>query len=128
MQNLPVKHPFLSVLIAALAAASSLAACGGSSDEGRWVTIDGVSMDKTIDKTGPYDVEVTGARNDVTIAASNTVGRLAVSGINNRVYVLKTAAVEQIELAGSGNTVYVPAGFKGRVQRSGNNNDVLERF
>ena len=47
---------------------SVLSACGGSSDDGHVVTVDGISMDKTIDKTGIYDLEVTGARNDVELA------------------------------------------------------------
>ncbi|RQO83598.1 DUF3060 domain-containing protein [Acidovorax sp. FJL06] len=106
---------------------SMLSACGGTSDEGHVVTVDGVSMDKTIDKTGPYDLEVTGARNDVTVAAGNTVLRLSVAGLNNRIFVLKTTTVERIELDGSGNTVYVPVGFKSRISRNGNNNDVVER-
>ncbi len=106
---------------------SVLSACGGTSDDGHVVTVDGVSMDKTIDKTGIYDLEVTGARNDVTVAAGNTVARLIVAGMNNRIFVLKTATVERIELDGSGNTVYVPVGFKSRVTRNGNNNDVIER-
>ena len=70
---------------------SVLSACGGTSDEGHVVTVDGISMDKTIDKTGIYDLEVTGARNDVTVAAGNTVARLIVAGMNNRIFVLKTA-------------------------------------
>lgn len=106
---------------------SALSACGGSSDDGHVVTVDGISMDKTIDKTGPYDLEVTGARNDVTVSMGNTVLRLSVAGLNNRIYVLKTATVERIELDGSGNTVYVPVGFKSRISRNGNNNDVIER-
>lgn len=106
---------------------SMLSACGGSSDDGHVVTVDGVSMDKTIDKTGPYDLEVTGARNDVTVAAGNAVLRLSVAGVNNRIFVLKTATVERIDLDGSGNTVYVPVGFKSRISRNGNNNDVVER-
>lgn len=84
-------------------------------------------MDKTINKTGRYDLEVTGARNDVTVAAGNTVGRIIVAGVNNRIFVLETATVERIELDGSGNTVYVPKGLKPPVTRHGNNNDVIER-
>ncbi len=106
---------------------SLLSACGGSSDEGHVVTVDGISMDKTINKTGRYDLEVTGARNDVTVAAGNTVGRIIVAGVNNRIFVLETATVERIELDGSGNTVYVPKGLKPPVTRHGNNNDVIER-
>ena len=106
---------------------SVLSACGGTSDEGHVVTVDGISMDKTINKTGLYDLEVTGARNDVTVSAGDTVGRLLVAGVNNRVFVLDAVTVDRIELDGSGNTVYVPRGFKAPVSRSGNNNDVIER-
>lgn len=106
---------------------SLLSACGGSSDEGHVVTVDGISMDKTINKTGRYDLEVTGARNDVTVSAGNTVGRIIVAGVNNRIYVLETATVERIELDGSGNTVYVPKGQRVPVTRHGNSNDVIER-
>lgn len=106
---------------------SALSACGGSSYDGYVVTVEGVSMDRTIDRADPYDLEVKGVRNDVTVSAGNTVLRLNVDGLNNRIYVRKTAIVDHIELHGTGNTVYVPVGFKSLISRNGSNNEVIER-
>ncbi len=106
---------------------SALSACGGSSYDGDVVTVEGVGMDRTINRADPYDLEVKGVRNDVTVSAGNTVLRLSVDGLNNRVYVLKNASIEQIDLHGTGNTVYVPVGFKSRISRNGSNNEVIER-
>lgn len=103
-----------------------LSACGGSSEEEGRVLIDGLGLTVHVDKSGLYDIEISGARNEVSVAATNTVDKLLITGFNNTVRVKAGASIQHIDFSGSGNTVYVPRGFKAKVSKAGANNDVIE--
>ncbi len=115
-----LKHILLCALLA------GLAACGGTSEDGNTVQVDGINVKSTINKTGRYDVEITGSNNEVTITAGNKVGRLDITGINHDVWIQANAEVDSIDITGSGNTVHVPPGFKTKLSKSGSNNDIKE--
>ncbi len=121
MQAINKLKSFLAITLLA-----GLAACGGTSDDGDTVQVDGINVRSTINKTGSYDVEITGSNNDVTITAGNKVGRLDITGINHDVWIQAGAEVISIDIAGSGNTVHVPLGFKTKLTKSGSNNDIKE--
>lgn len=110
-----------------LGALLTLAACGGSTDDGNRVYVDGVRVKTTINKTGRYDVDITGTDCEVRIGAANTVDRLLITGFSNEVHVDDTAKIEVIDFAGRDNTVYVPKGFKTRRVNEGANNRIIER-
>lgn len=105
---------------------ASLAACGGTSEDGNTVQVDGINVKSTLNKTGSYNVEITGSNNEVTITAGNKVGRLEITGINHDVWIQAGVVVDSIDIAGSGNTVHVPLGFKTKLTKSGSNNDIKE--
>lgn len=125
-QNLPLVRRRRYLLLGA-ALALTLQACGGASDEGSVVTVDGVRVKTTINKNGSYDIDITGGDCEVTVATGNVVKRLRITGVSNKVSVQPTAQIDLIDFVGHGNTVYVPKGFKTRVLNSGGNNDVIER-
>lgn len=110
-----------------LALPASLLGCGGSSDDGSVVYVDGLRVKTRINKSNVYDLEVTGGDCEVTIAADNTVKRLIISGISNKVIVEAGAKIELVDFAGRSNRVSVPAGFKTRVVNSGDDNKLIER-
>jgi hypothetical protein len=110
----------------ACAAILALAACGGTSESDNVVYVDGVKVKSTLNRTGTYDVQVSGTHNEVTISSGNKVGSLDIAGINNKVRIQAGTEVGKIDMAGSGNTVYVPVGFKTKITRDGSNNEVEE--
>jgi hypothetical protein len=105
---------------------AGLAACGGTSEDDNTVQVAGINVKSTINKTGSYNVEITGSNNEVTITAGNKVGRLDIAGINHDVWIQAGAEVDSIDIEGSDNTVHVPAGFKTKLTKSGSNNNVEE--
>jgi hypothetical protein len=104
-----------------------LAACGGSSDEGSRYVLDGLSVKRTVNKTGTYDIEVSGGDCELTVAANNRVKRLLITGVSNKITVEAGTQIELIDFVGHNNRVSVPAGFKTRVVNTGSGNKVEER-
>lgn len=119
------------ILCALLALLSlSLIACGSSGhvdDRGNEVVIDGHKLDSIINKSGLYNVYLSGTSNNIVIAEKNQVGRIRVTGVNNDLSIRNSATVEQIDLEGEGNTLYVPKGFISRISRSGVGNKIIEK-
>lgn len=118
----------LSSLIAAFAGALLLTACGGggTTEEGKTVKVDGINITSTINKIDPYDLEVSGANNKVTIKAGNKVGHLQVEGLGHDVWIEKAVVIDSIRIEGANTTVHVPVGFKSKISKSGKNNEVKE--
>ena len=116
----------LSALVIALAGALLLTACGGTTEEGKTVKVDGIDITSTINKLETYDVEVSGVNNKVTIKGGNKVGHLGISGIKHHVWIEMSAVVDSIRIDGESNTVHVPVGFKSKVTKSGKNNEIKE--
>ncbi len=116
----------LSPLAIALAGALLLTACGGTTEEGKTVKVEGIDITSTINKTELYDVEVSGLNNKVTIKAGNKVGHLGINGIKHHVWIEQNTSVESIRIDGESNTVHVPVGFKSKISKSGKNNEVKE--
>ncbi len=107
-----------------------IAGCGSSGhvdDRGNEVVIDGHKLDSIINKSGRYNVYLTGTSNNIVIAEKNQVGRIRVTGVNNDLSIRNSAMVEQIDLEGEGNTLYIPKGFVSRISRSGVGNKIIER-
>lgn len=101
--------------------------CGGSGEDANVYWVDGTDLNRTVNKAGVYDIEIHGIRNDITITAGNTVGRLGVAGLNNRIYLSQTATIRHVEMTGRNNTLFVPPGFRATTQIGGENNDIIER-
>ena len=104
----------------------SLLGCGGTSEDGNTIYVDGLNIKSTLNKAGIYNVEVTGSNNDVTITSGNKVGSLDITGINHDVWIQSGVEVDRIDISGTGNTLHVPRGFKSKINRSGSNNVVKE--
>lgn len=119
------------ILCALLASLSlSLIACGSSGhvdDRGNEVVIDGHKLDSIINKSGRYNVYLSGTSNNIVIAEKNQVGRIRVTGVNNDLSIRNGATVEQIDLEGEGNTLYIPKGLVSRITKSGIGNKIVER-
>lgn len=119
------------ILRALIALASlSLIACGSSGhvdDRGSEVKVDGHKLDSIINKSGRYNVYITGTSNNIVIAEKNQVGRIRVTGVNNDLSIRSGATVEQIDLEGEGNTLYIPKGLVSRITKSGIGNKIVER-
>lgn len=101
--------------------------CGGSGEDGNVFWVDGTDLNRTVNKAGVYDIEVHGIRNDITITAGNTVGRLGVAGLNNRIYLSPSATIRHVEMTGRNHTLFVPPGFRATTRIGGENNDIIER-
>ena len=108
----------------------TLIACGSSGhvdDRGSEVLIDGHKLDSIINKSGRYNVYITGTSNNIVIAEKNQVGRIRVTGVNNDLTIRSATTVEQIDLEGEGNTLYIPKGLVSRITKSGIGNKIVER-
>jgi hypothetical protein len=108
----------------------TLIACGSSGhvdDRGSEVLIDGHKLDSIINKSGRYNVYITGTSNNIVIAEKNQVGRIRVTGVSNDLSIRSGATVEQIDLEGEGNTLYIPKGLVSRIIKSGIGNKIVER-
>lgn len=125
-RNMKVPSIYGSSAALLLCSLAFLAACGGSSEEDGRMMVDGIGQKEILNKVGSYDIEITGARNEVQISAGNTVRNLLVTGLHNTIRVNKTATVLNIDLTGTGNTVYIPLGLQAKITKSGSNNDVIE--
>jgi|GEM_PF-3023043 hypothetical protein len=107
-----------------------LSGCGSSGhvdDRGSEVVIDGHKLDSIINKSGRYNVYLSGTSNNIVISEKNQVGRIRVTGVNNDLSIRNGATVEQIDLEGEGNTLYIPRGFVSRISKSGIGNKIIER-
>ena len=107
-----------------------LSACGSSGhvdDRGNEVLVDGHKLDSIINKSGRYNVYITGTSNNIVISDKNQVGGIRVTGVNNDLTIRAGATVEQIDLEGEGNTLYIPKGLVSRISRSGIGNKIVER-
>jgi hypothetical protein len=109
----------------------SLAACGGGigevDDDGSLVTVDGVDITTTVDKTASYDITINGTKDDVTIAPKNAVLTMTISGTNNDVVISPNSTVSDIVLNGVDNTLYLPVGYFPTISQSGTGNSVIHR-
>ena len=109
----------------------SLAACGGGvgeiKDNGSLVTVDGVDITTTVDKTVSFDIAISGTKDDVTIAPKNAVLTMTISGTNNDVVISPGATVNNIVLNGVDNTLYLPVGYSPAISQSGTGNSVVHR-
>lgn len=127
--DLPSLSYFMTVVFMALASLM-LSACGSSGhvdDRGHEVLVDGHKLDSIINKSGRYNVYITGTSNNIVISDKNQVGRIRVTGVNNDLTIRAGATVDQIDLEGEGNTLYIPRGLVSRISKSGIGNKIIER-
>ncbi len=124
----PLPHWIATALLALTSL--TLIACGSSGhvdDRGSEIVIDGHKLDSIINKSGRYNVYLTGTSNNIVIAEKNQVGRIRVTGVSNDLSIRNGATVEQIDLEGEGNTLYIPKGLVSRITKSGIGNKIIER-
>ena len=107
-----------------------IAGCGSSGhvdDRGTEVVIDGHKLDSIINKSGRYNVYLTGTSNNIVIAEKKSSWSHTCDRRHNDLSIRNSAMVEQIDLEGEGNTLYIPKGFVSRISRVGVGNKIIEK-
>ena len=61
-----------------------------------------------LNKSGKYNLEISGNKNIVTIKSNNTINDLKISGVSNTIYIEPNTSVSNLTVSGTKNVVYVP--------------------
>jgi len=70
--------------------------------------ISGIGSTTDLNKSGKYDLEISGNKNIVTIKSNNTINDLKISGVSNTIYIEPNTSVSNLTVSGTKNVVYVP--------------------
>ena len=74
--------------------------------------ISGIGSTTDLNKSGKYDLEISGIENIVTIKRNNTIDNLEISGVANTVYIELNTWVSNLTVSGRSNVIYVPLNSK----------------
>jgi hypothetical protein len=84
-----------------------LSACIESDDIDS-IEISDFGLTTDLNKSGKYDLEISGIKNVVTIKSNNIINNLKISGVKNTVYIEPNTSVSNFTVSGTENIIYVP--------------------
>ena len=97
----------LSLIILSILILSACAESGDSKDIDSF-EISAIGLITNVDKSGTYNLEISGINNVVTIKSNNTINDLKISGVSNTIYIEPNTSVSNLTVSGTKNVVYVP--------------------
>ena len=89
--------------------------------------ISGIGSTTDLNKSGKYDLEISGIENIVTIKRNNTIDNLEISGVANTVYIELNTWVSNLTVSGRSNVIYVPLNSKISFTDEGVGNELKTR-
>lgn len=72
------------------------------------VVVSGVGGTNVINRSGQYNLSISGVEHNITITEGNAVNALTISGVSNRVIIESGVTVSSLTISGSNNIVFVP--------------------